>query len=135
MPAHEDTTRGEWPTMQRFYSKNSVHTTPVKSEKKKKITRLEKIGVIEKINEPTDWCVPMVLVWKKSRGARICTDFKRLSAAVKREHYILPSVKDIMHYLKEATIFSKLDATSEFFQIPLDVDAAELTTFITPCWR
>ena len=54
----------------------------------------------------------MVPVQKKSGGVRICSDFKRLNVAVKCEHYILQSVEDIMHCLKEANIFSKLDATS-----------------------
>ena len=77
----------------------------------------------------------MVPMQKNSGDVRICTDIERLNAAVKRERNILPSVEDIMHHLKEATIFSKLEATSGFFQIPLDADTAKLTTFITPCGR
>ena len=70
---------------------------------------------------------------QKSGGVRIYTDFKRLNATVKRKHYILLSVEDIMHHLKEATVFSKLAATSAFFKIPLDKATAKLITFITPC--
>ncbi len=66
---------------------------------------------------------------------RICTDYKKLNAAIKRERYVLPTVEDILHKLKGSTIFTKLDATSGFWQIPLDDESAKLTTFISPFGR
>ncbi|GFO27889.1 Pol polyprotein [Plakobranchus ocellatus] len=42
---------------------------------------------------------------------------------------------DIIHQLRGSTIFSKLDAQSGFWQLPLDPDTAKLTTFITPYGR
>ena len=107
------------------HSVSTARRVPIKlfGKVKEELTHLEKIRIIKKINEPTDWCAQMVPVQKKSGGVRICTDFKRLNVAVKCEHYILQSVEDIMHCLKEATIFSKLDATSGFFPIPLDEDS------------
>lgn len=72
---------------------------------------------------------------KPSGAVRICTDFKRLNQAVKRERYMMPTLEDILHKLKDAKVFSRLDATQGFYQIPLDPATAELTTFITPCGR
>ena len=37
--------------------------------------------------------------------------------------------------MRDATVFSKLDASSGFWQIPLDNDSSRLTTFITPFGR
>ena len=99
------------------------------------LKRMEKAGVIERITEPTEWCAPIVPVAKPNGKVRICTDFKRLNVAVKRERYILPTLEDIVHKLHGSTVFSKLDATAGYWQIPLDPDTAKLTTFITPFGR
>ena len=99
------------------------------------LQRMEKSDIIQRITEPTDWCAPIVPVAKPNGGVRLCTDFKRLNTAVKRERYILPTLEDITHKLKGSVIFSKLDATSGYWQIPLDEESAKLTTFITPFGR
>ena len=72
----------------------------------------------------------MVPVVKKS-GVRICVDLERLNQKVRRERYMMPTMDDIIHKLHSSNIFSKPDATSSFWQIPLDEQSAELTTFIT----
>ena len=96
---------------------------------------MEETGFIQQIQEPTDWSAGIVIVPKKDGGVRICTDYKKLNAAIKRERYVLPTVEDILHKLKGSTIFTKLDATSGFWQIPLDDESAKLTTFISPFGR
>ena len=48
---------------------------------------------------------------------------------------MLPNLDDISPKLTGAKYFSKLDASSGFYQIPLDPDSFELTTFITPMAR
>ena len=116
------------------HSPYSVHTArrvplPLMPKVKTELQRLEKAGIIEPIEEPTDWCAPIVPVLKKSGSVRITTDFKQLNKAVKRERYMLPTLE---HKLSGARVFSKLDATSGFFQLPLDDESTKLTTFITP---
>ena len=63
---------------------------------------------------------------------RICADLRKLNQAVIREKYIIPTFDDIFHQLTGSKIFSKLDAQSGFWQLPLDAKTAKLTTFITP---
>ena len=41
-------------------------------------------------------------------------------SVIKCERYVLLTVEDILHKLKGSTIFTKLDVTSGFWQIPLD---------------
>ena len=65
----------------------------------------------------------------------ICVDLRKLNSAVKREHIMLPNLKDISPKLRGSKIFSKLDAVSGFNQIPLDEESRLLTTFITPFGR
>ena len=69
---------------------------------------------------------------KKLGKVRIGVDLKRLNQAVKRERYMLPTLEDIAPKLAGATLFSSLDASSGFWQIPLDKDSARKTTLITP---
>lgn len=108
---------------------------PLMSKVEAELNRLEKEGIIEKMEKPTDWCAPMVPVLKKNGNVRICVDLKKLNEAVKREHYMLPNLDDISPRLAGSTLFSKLDASSGFYQIPLHPDSCELTTFITPMGR
>ena len=91
--------------------------------------------IIEKVTEPTDWCALMVVAPKKSGKVRICVDLKRLNEAVKCEHYILPTLEDIALKLAGSTAFSTLDASSGFWQIPLETKSRKFTTFLTPFGR
>lgn len=63
---------------------------PVKEE----LQRMEALGVISRVEEPTDWCARMVVVPKKDQTkVRLCVDLTGLNMYVCREKYILPSVK------------------------------------------
>ena len=74
-----------------------------------------------------------VIVIPKSNGtARICVDLKPLHEDVLREPHPIPKVDEILAQLAGTTIFSKLDANSGFWQIPLSPESRPLTTFITP---
>lgn len=93
------------------------------------------MGVISKVEEPTVWGAGMVPVPKKNGKIRICVDLKHLNESVLREVYPLPQVDDALAQLAGAKIFSKLDARSGFWQIPLAVESRLLTTFVTPFGR
>ena len=64
-----------------------------------------------------------------------CVDLKPLNQSVLCEIHPLPKVNETLTQLSGATIFSKLDANSGFWQIPLEKDSLLLTTFITPLGR
>jgi transposase InsO family protein len=108
---------------------------PLMPKVEAELQRMESQGVIVKVTEPTDWCAPIVPVIKKNGNVRICVDLKKLNQAVKREHYMLPNLDDISPKLCGATLFSKLDASSGFHQLPLEEASWCLTTFITPFGR
>ena len=88
--------------------------------------------MISKVSEPTPWCAGMVFVPKKSGAVRICVDLKPLNESVLREVHPIPKVDETLAQLVGATVFSKLDANSGFWQIPLEEESHLLTTFITP---
>ena len=87
---------------------------PKREKVKKKIDRMESMGVINKILEPTPWCAGMVVVPKKSGNVRICVDLKPLNRSVLRETHPIPKIDNTLPQLTGATCFSKLDANSGF---------------------
>ena len=113
-----------------------IHTarkipTPLLSKVEKELERMQREGVIEPIDEATDWCAPIVVVPKHDNSVRICVDLRGLNKNIKRERYILPTMTDILPKLAGSSVFSKLDAASGYWQLPLDDQSAKLTTFIT----
>ena len=77
----------------------------------------------------------MAVVPKKEGAIRICVDMKKLNESVLREVHPLPDVNETLAQLSGAKVFSKLDANSGFWQIPLAKESRYLTTFITPFGR
>ena len=96
------------------------------------LSRMETLGVISKVEDPTPWCAGMVVVPKKTGAVRICVDLKPLNESMLREVHPIPRVDEALAQLTGATIFSKQDANCRFWQIPLSLESRPLTTFITP---
>ena len=96
---------------------------------------MERLGVIRKVQEPTEWCSGMVVIPKPNGTVRICVDLTKLNKAVCRERHMLPSVEETLAQLGDAKLFSKLDTNSGFWQVKLDKSSSLLTTFITPFGR
>ena len=105
---------------------------PLRPKVAEELDRMEKAGVTSKVSEPTPWCAGMVVVPKKSGSVRICVDLKSLNKSVLREVHPLPKVDETLAQLAGGKFFSKLDANSGFWQIPLSQPSRLLTTFITP---
>ncbi len=99
------------------------------------LERMERLGVMSRVQQPTEWCSGMVVVSKPGGKVRICVDLTRLNESVCRERHQLPAVEQTLAQLAGARVFTKLDANSGFWQIPLAKESAPLTTFITPFGR
>ena len=95
---------------------------------------MEDAGVIARVEQPTDWWAPMVVVPKKD-DVRMCVDLTKLNESVRRERHEMHSVEYTLGQLSDARIFSKLDANSAFWQVLLADEYALLTTFIIPFGR
>ena len=102
----------------------------------KLINDLSKKNVIEKVNEPTEWCSPGFFVAKPGGGVRLVTDFTKLNKFVKRPVHPFPCVNDILKQIPhDAKYFAKLDCKHGYFQMALDEESQKLTTLITPFGR
>ena len=108
---------------------------PLRPKVEQELKKMESLGVISKVDEPTEWCAGMVVVPKKSGKICICVDLKPLNESVLREVHPLPKVDETLAQLTGERVFSKLDANSGFWQIPLAKSSRHLTTVITPFGR
>ena len=117
-----------------LYTARSI-PIPLRDRVKEELVRMVSIGVISQVDQPTPWCAGIVVAPKRNGDIRICVDLKALNESVLREVYPLPTVDETLAQLTGATVFSKLDANSGFWQIPLADSSRLLTTFITPFGR
>jgi len=84
------------------------------------------------VNEPSDWISALLVVNKPQGGVRICIDPKPLNKALKRDHYAMPVIDDVLPQLSKTKVFSTVDAKSAFWMVVLDEASSKLTTFETP---
>lgn len=77
----------------------------------------------------------MLVILEKNEKLGLCIDPKELNKYVKRQHYQLPTSGDIFGDLAGARYFSKLDASSGFWQVCFDKESSRFCTFNTPFGR
>ncbi|KAK7111283.1 hypothetical protein V1264_010944 [Littorina saxatilis] len=108
---------------------------PMQQKVKQELKPLEDLENIRQVTTPTEWCAPIVVVPKANDKVRVCVDLTKLNESVKRENFPLATTDELLAQLSGATVFTKLDCNSGFYQIPLAEESQELTTFITPFGR
>ena len=84
---------------------------------KEEIQKMERLGVIRKVNHPTEWCHPKVVVGKPNgKIFRICIDPTKLNLGIKREFYQIESVEETISKIGSGCeVFTKLDANSGYW--------------------
>lgn len=102
---------------------------------KDELNRMLEMGIISRVDQPTDWCAPLVVAPKSNGKVRVCVDLSKLNQYVKRENQPLAAVDTTLGRLAGSRVFTKLDANSGFWQIKLAWESRPLTTFITPWGR
>lgn len=105
---------------------------PIKDKVEKEIQTLKENNIIREIIGPTPWISALLVVNKPNGDVRICIDPKPLNKALKRDHYPMPTIDDVLPNLSQAKIFSTIDAKSGFWHCELDDESSKLTTFETP---
>lgn len=92
--------------------------------------RLESADIIERVSA-SEWISPLVVVRKKDNSIRLCVDLREPNKAIVIDAFPLPRADELLHRLADATVFSKLDLQSAYYQVLLSEKSRELTTFIT----
>eukprot|EP00057_Strongylocentrotus_purpuratus_P010216 XP_011664690.1 PREDICTED: uncharacterized protein K02A2.6-like [Strongylocentrotus purpuratus] len=91
----------------------------IKEDLKEELCRLEKLQVIEKVEDPSDWVSSLVVARKPSGKLRVCIDPQHLNRSLKREHYPLSTIDDVLPQLANVKVFSKADLKEGFLQSPV----------------
>jgi len=107
----------------------------VREKFKEELKRLKSIKVIAPGDQPTEWVSHIVVAVKRSGELRVCIDTKPLNTALKREHYQIPVVDDLLPDLTDARVVTKVNLASAFWHLELDEESSMLTTFVTPYGR
>ena len=78
----------------------------------------------------SSWTSPVTLVPKKEGEIRFCIDYRRLNAITRDDLYPTPRLEEPLHLMKGCDRFSIMDCDSCYWQIPLDEESKEKSTFI-----
>nr|GEX19800.1 DNA-directed DNA polymerase [Tanacetum cinerariifolium] len=116
---------------------------------KKEVIKLFDAGMIYPISD-SPWVSPIHCVPKK-RGMtvvanenheliptrlvtswRVCIDYRKLNDATKKDHFSLPFMDQMLERLVGHEFYCFLDGFSGYFQIPIDPQDQEKTTFTCP---
>ncbi|KAL1559872.1 hypothetical protein AAHA92_10166 [Salvia divinorum] len=121
----------------------------MREEVLKEVLKLVSLGIIYSIPD-SKWVSPVHMVPKKSRIQvvtnaknelvptrlvtcwRMCIDYRKLNAATKKDHFPLPFIDQMLERLAGKQYFSFLDGYSGYFQIYVDPEDQEKTTFTCP---
>ncbi|GJR80168.1 reverse transcriptase domain-containing protein [Tanacetum coccineum] len=116
---------------------------------KKEVLKLLDVGMIYPISD-SPWVSPVHCVPKKGgitvvaneeneliptrlvTGWRVCIDYRKLNEATRKDHFPLPFMDQMIERLAGNEFYCFLDGFSGYFQIPIDPQDQEKTTFTCP---
>ena len=89
----------------------------------------------QNIMEPShshSWCSPIVPVKKPDGTVTLCVDYRALNSVTPLDRHHIPTLSTLLQDLGKSTVLSKRDLTSGFYQITVDPDSRDFTTFLAP---
>ncbi|GKC02639.1 reverse transcriptase domain-containing protein [Tanacetum coccineum] len=116
---------------------------------KKEVLKLLDAGMIYPISD-SPWVSPVHCVPKKGgitvvaneeneliptrlvTGWRVCIDYRKLNEATRKDHFPLPFMDQMLERLAGNEFYCFLDGFLRYFQIPIDPQDQEKTTFTCP---
>ena len=103
-----------------------------KQKVEEELERLVEEGALEAV-EFADWAAPIVPVLKSDQTSiRICGDFKQtVNPVSKLDRYPIPKIEDLFSTLAGGKIFSKIDLSQAYQQLPLDEESKQYVVINT----
>ena len=116
---------------------------------KKEVLKLLFAGIIYPVPH-SEWVSPVQVVPKKGGMTvvknkknelipqrtitrwRMCIDYQKLNKVIKKDHFLLPFIDEILERLVNHSFFCFLDGYSGYHQIPIHLDDQSKTTFTCP---
>ncbi|GJT98024.1 reverse transcriptase domain-containing protein [Tanacetum coccineum] len=87
----------------------------------------KKGGITVVANEDNELIPTQLVTWW-----RVCNDYRKLNVATHKDHFPLPFIDQMLERLAENEFYCFLDGFSGYFQIPIDPQDQEKTTFTCP---
>lgn len=97
---------------------------------RKELDLMLSMGVVEESS--SDFASPICLVPKPDGSVRFCCDYRQLNNITVADAFPLPRVETLIDSLGSAKFLTKLDLSRGYWQVPLDKNASQLSSFITP---
>ena len=63
------------------------------------------------------WGAPVLFVKRKDGTLRMCIDYRQINKVTMKNKYPLPRIEDLFNQLKGASVFSKIDLRSGYYQL------------------
>ena len=102
---------------------------------KEHLAKMEALGVITHIDQPTDWVWSITYIQKTNGELHLCLDLHDLNRAIYHDHHKKPTVEEVAHEFANLHYFTKLDAHHGYWSIVLDEESSLLMTFNSPFGR
>ena len=86
------------------------------------------------IIEPSrsEWASPTVIVAKKTGDWRVCIDYRKLNEVTVGDSYPLPRIETLLSKAGGHQIYSALDASNAYHNIPMEESSKSMTAFVCP---
>lgn len=92
------------------------------------IAEMEQLGVVQKA--PTQYINPLVVVVKPNGDIRLCLDAHEINKKMANDHAQPPTIDEVLAKIGHRRVFSKLDISQAFWQIPLQRESCQYTGFL-----
>lgn len=120
---HIQLKKGARPVNQRPYKLAIAYHDYLEGE----INKWLEAGIIIKSN--SEWGSPVVIVPKKNGQLRMCVDYRALNAITANDTYPMPIVDEILSSFGGAKYFTNIDLFSGYYQLGLDEESQNYTSF------
>ena len=77
------------------------------------------------------WGAPVLFVKKKDGTLRMCIDYRQINKVTMKNKYPLPRIEDLFDQSKGASVFSKIDLRSRYYQLRVKEVDVPKTAFRT----
>ena len=96
------------------------------------LQRLQDEGILEPV-EIAEWAAPIVVVLKRDKSSiRLCGDFSvTVNPVSKLDRYPIPRINDLFAKLAKGKLFSKLDLSHAYQQLPLEEESRKYVVINT----
>jgi hypothetical protein len=118
--------------------KNPIRSKPypiphaIRETVKEEVKAMISMGVVEPSESP--YASPLVVVKKTDGTNRVCSDMRRINQVTVFDAEPTPDQSEIFAKLANDHIFTKIDLSKGYWQVPLTANAKPLTAFVTHDW-